>query len=144
MKVRRIAATGVALPDQMLEPAAGLAKESEFSLLLNKIYTVYGFTLDRGYIWYYLYDEDCINDSKPYPGAHPSPLFEVVDRRLSKYWEFGLFSNDKGDYWIEVAYPEWARDRYYYDSLTDGEDDAVDVFAKYKQLIDVEYEKLAE
>ena len=37
------------------------------------------------------------------------------------------------------SFPEWANKRYFYDSLTDCEDKEIEIFAKYRKLMDEEF-----
>ncbi len=94
-------------------------------------------TIDVGYIWYYICDEDCTY----FPIWNPAPLFQVVDGKMSKYWTYAFYP-DTDYYRTETiwAYPEWAKNPYrYYDRLSDGEDEEVEIFKKYKALMDVEF-----
>jgi hypothetical protein len=138
MIVKCIANHGKDLPLDCLRPKSGFGIDHQFALIINKYYVVYGMTLVDGYIWYYLEDEY----QTYYPFWNPSPLFEVVNGQLSKYWIYsfiqkktltGLYTNTL---W---TFSEWVNDRYYYDMLTDGEKRELDIYNKYKSLMDVEF-----
>jgi hypothetical protein len=76
-----------------------------------------------------------------YPMLYPAPLFEVVDSRISKCWEYGFDWSAQGlvvaqD--IVLAFPEWVNDPSFYSRLWDGEKEAVKTFVRYKKRIDSE------
>jgi len=104
-----------------------------FPLKVGKEYVVYGITLNLGYLWYYICDEDY----SYYPIWNPSPLFGIVDSRLSSFWRIGMCSVGHAKLAMPIiAFAEWVDDPLFYDRLTNGEKDAVVVFKKYKQLMD--------
>jgi hypothetical protein len=134
VKIRCLSNLGKDLPIGCRDSLSGFHEDTKFPLQLNKEYQVYGFTIFLGHVWYYLSDEHFTY----YPRWNPSPLFEVTDGRLSKYWVFGYDREIAGGGRMIVAFPEWANDPYYYDALSDGEKDAVEIFLKYKKLMDAE------
>ncbi len=110
---------------------------TSFALVTGKTYVVYALTIVRNYAWYYICDENFTY----YPIWKPSPLFKIVDPRLSRHWVFeytpaGRCESMSG---IIVAYPEWASDPWYYDRLSDNCEREVKIFERYRQLIDNEY-----
>jgi hypothetical protein len=138
MRVKCIARTGADLPEDCLDPAAGFKREAEFALIIDKEYNVYALTLFLNYVWYYICDEDYVY----YPVWNPSPLFEVADGRLSKYWKYNFFRATSR--WPKnktiFSFEEWAANPYqYYDNLTNEEEAEVAIFKRYKNLIDLEY-----
>jgi len=136
MKVRCIANTGASLPENYLDPSGGYTKKLKFGLTIGKEYVVYAFYEWEGQVWYYIADDDYMY----YPMQNPAPLFEVVDDQLSKYWRFKLWENGL----LEVAFPQWFSDLYFYDKLTDQEPAEVDLFKKIRAVMDREAEKLPE
>ena len=108
----------------------------ETRLVVEKNYVVYAMILNSGYIWYFLEDEDKLY----YPFAYPAPFFKVLNGNLSRYWiystEIGKDKNSSRTIW---TYPEWANDPYFYNQLTDGKREALEVFKKYKELMDIEF-----
>ncbi|PJD94838.1 MAG: hypothetical protein CK425_10570 [Parachlamydia sp.] len=89
-----------------------------------------------GYIWYCICDEHYTE----YPTWKPSPLFEVIDGRMSKYW---VYACDKESYEAIWAYPEWANAPHYFHFLNDSEKDYVGHFKHYKKLVDEEFPYLS-
>lgn len=141
MRIKCIANRGVNLPDDCLDPSGGYGKECEFALKIDKEYNVYAITLQLGYVWYYICDEDHYDI---YPVWNPSPLFEVVDGRISKYWKYNfvrLNSQIRFARPITIfAFTEWAIDPYeYYYKLTDGDEKEVAIFEHYRGLMDLEF-----
>jgi hypothetical protein len=45
---------------------------------------------------------------------------------------------------VIAAYPEWVKDPFYYDRLSDGFEPELQTFIKYKKLIDEEYDQPTE
>ena len=137
MRIKCIAKTGAALPADCRDPASGFDENTEFWLEIGKEYVVYGMTVFLGYVWYFICDEA----SDYYPRWNPAPLFEVVDGRLSRYWRYGYAPGPTREQTqVVLAFEEWANDPYFYDRLSDGEEREVDIFARYKRLIDAEFE----
>ena len=130
MKIRCIANTGAALPEPYFDPAIFLTQETEFQLIIGKEYVVYALYEWEGMIWYYICDERYTY----YPIPNPAPLFEVVDNRISQYWRFKLHPNGL----LEIAFKEWFSEPYFYDRLTDQQEEEVLIFDKVKELIDTE------
>jgi hypothetical protein len=133
MKIKCIENRVICLPEEIIRNYS--TSYSEFSILKGGEYIVYGMTVYLGYIWYYVCDEDY----SYYPIWNPSPLFEVVDGRLSRYW---TYSYKEGEYAVlrpRWAFLEWTSDPDYYDRLTDGEDREVEIFKNYKELMDLEF-----
>jgi hypothetical protein len=136
MKVRCVGNRGSDLPSDLITDTTGLKLETEFSLIIGKTYVVYALTISDNYLWYYVCDE---TDSY-FPFWNPAPLFEMVDHRMSAWWEINYSKEDRCESKsnIIVAYPEWARDPFYYDRLTDGYEQDVEIFKRYRHLIDEE------
>lgn len=145
MKVKCISNTGKDLPEKALdrEPYGTLKKDKNFTgITIGRTYIVYGFAIRVDLAWYYICDDGYKKgDYMPFPLWYPSPFFEIVDRRLSKYWEFDSRPGERCESLsgVIVAFPEWANDPFYYDRLTDGFQPEVALFRKYKKLIDEEY-----
>jgi hypothetical protein len=130
MKVRCIANTGKFLPDNYLDPARGYTRGIELPLTMGKEYIVYALRGWQGKFWYYI----CDDSYSYYPIQTPAPLFEVVDRRVSKYWRLMLYPNGV----LRIAFEEWFADPNFYDKLTDQGEAEVLIFEKVKDLMDIE------
>ena len=104
--------------------------------MVGSEYVVYALTFYLGYPWYYITDEHQLY----YPVWYPAPLFRVTDNRLSSYWHFEYDPGKSSDLsHVIVAFKEWALDAYYYDRLTDGNEEDVVIFRNYKKLMDSEF-----
>lgn len=112
-----------------------LPRDGKFFLQKNKEYLVYAILIKNKELWFFVLDET----NNIYPNRYPSPLFEIVDRRVSRFWSFtnrksGLLSNE-----TLIAIPEWVEDQYFYDSLTDGVSSAKEKFLEYVTLMELEF-----
>ena len=136
MKVVCVGNKGSDLPSDFLAHKRAWCKpESEFNIDRGSEYVVYAISLHMGYAWFAIADT-----SAYYPSFYPSPLFDVTDNKLSKYWVFSLErGKDSESTYTNWVYPEWAHDPYYYDKLTDGDEKEVTIFKRYKKLMDIEF-----
>lgn len=134
MKIRCIANTGKSLPESYLDPALYRTQETQFQLIVGKEYIVYALDSWQGDLWYYICDERYTY----YPIHHPAPLFELVDPRLSKYWQFQIASNGL----FTFAFEQWFSIPFYYDKLTEQDSEAILIFEKIKELMDAEASSL--
>jgi hypothetical protein len=112
MKIRCLANTGFALPENYLKPEFCYTPKIDFPLTIGQEYIVYALKEWQGNIWYYISDDNYTY----YPMQHPAPLFEVIDDRLSSYWRFKCYPNGL----IRLAFKEWLIDPFYYDKLIDN------------------------
>lgn len=100
-------------------------------LVVGTDYVAYGITIRKGDFWYYICDKSFLY----YPIWRPGSLFRIADPRLSRLWILG----GGPDCPPIISFPEWVNDLQYYNRLTDGDPDAMAVFANYKRLMDLEY-----
>jgi hypothetical protein len=130
MKICCIANTGEFLPDEYIDPPRGYTKKIKLALTIGKEYVVYAIREWKGTIWYYI----CDDIFSYYPMENPAPMFEVVDNRVSKYWQLEVSPNGL----LTIAFEQWFTDPYFYDKLTDQEEAEVEIFEKVKELMDAE------
>jgi hypothetical protein len=133
MIVRCLSNTSLELPEAYLDPAGGYHRKTEFDLSVGRDYTVYAFTVRHGQVWYYL----CGDLHSHYPVIYPAPLFLVVKNSLSKYWVYRYTSNYP-DQQVLIAFDAWVSDPYFYDRLTDLEENEMSMFLRLKNLMDNE------
>jgi hypothetical protein len=133
MKIVCIANSGEALPDQFLDESVGYKRSMEFPLTIGRGYVVYAVEFRLNQVWYYISDDDDFE----YPMATPAPLFEVVDGRVSRYWEYA-YTPGHLDHFAILAFKEWIEDRFFYDRLTDKKEPELSVFQRMRNLIDEE------
>jgi hypothetical protein len=105
-------------------------------------YVVYGITLKDGYVWYYICDDFNQGLEDSYPIIVLSFLFEVTDHRLSRYWQFNVFSENSAnieEWRYRWTFLEWSKEIYFYYNLMEFEKREQDIFLKWKKLIDLEF-----
>ena len=106
------------------------------------IYTVLAITKDDNKYFYYLLGDE----SNEYPLPFPSQMFEIIDSRVSKYWEYELATistieklNINED--EVISFPEWSlRKGFFYGEVIEEDPIALSIFFKYRDLMLVEYE----
>jgi hypothetical protein len=133
MRIKCIENKVAKLPEEIVNNFS--ISDSSFPILKGKEYIVYGMIVHLGYIWYYICDETYSD----YPVWHPSPLFEIINGQLSRFW---IYSYKEGELSVlrpRWAFPEWANNPDFYDKLTDGEEREVKIFKSYKELMDLEF-----
>lgn len=98
-------------------------------------YVVYGIETRLGISWYYIADENYNQSNHFYPLAYPSCFFLVKDDRPSSCWVKGKrVSKDS-----ITSFKEWVGEKAFFEGLVNGEDREVQIFRKYKDLMDLEY-----
>lgn len=108
-------------------------------LTFGKIYTVLGieYTID-GYVNFMITDDTEVS----YPKFYPIEFFEIIDDRTSKYW-----TNRTSDtYPLEqiglpdlVSFDEAVKDECFFDDLLECNNNALEVYERYKVLMEHEY-----
>lgn len=113
-----------------------LEEDEDIGFEINRNYVVYGLNLNflvGNFPFYYV----CENEESMYPIPVAAVFFEIVDSRLSKYWQFVFESND--DYRSELVFSEWASDKTFYEKIVDGSENEEAIFSKYKTLLENEF-----
>jgi hypothetical protein len=103
-----------------------------FGLEIGKEYVVFGMRFFGGMPWVEIASEASFAD----PGyLHPAPLclFEMVDGRVSRYWE----ARRRGDAGLVLEPRSFYRD-YYHEDLADGVPEVVEDFARMRALMEAE------
>ena len=104
------------------------------------MYIVYSISYHYDYPFYMIcsdyYDEVCLN----YPHILPCCLFKIINNRFSEHWIEKEY--DKSQYNDEnskrIGFKEYVNDEFFYGKLADGHEKEINVFQKYKTLIDLE------
>ncbi|MCH1430185.1 MAG: hypothetical protein L7U87_05415 [Chlamydiales bacterium] len=104
-------------------------------LEVGKRYTVYGIVFVENSPWYCIDADDYSNNIIPYAAE----LFEVVDDRLSSCWKLSVAKEYDGTIYSSLVFPEWADDPLYYQRLLDNYEEDVEIFKKYRILMDNEF-----
>lgn len=107
--------------------------DGEIDLELGREYTVYGVIFRDNSPWYYL----CSEEYDEYPKPFAAEFFNVSDDRLSSYWKLSV---DQGEEKIlsSLVFDEWAKDPSFYEQLIEDDPEAVELFGKYRQLMNQE------
>jgi hypothetical protein len=98
------------------------------NLIIGKEYIVYGLSILSGTPWIYI-----LNNAETYIYSEPLSLFEIIDSRVSKYWE--IRTEDDGTLFF---WPHSFFQPYYHDDLSEGIPEVVKDFQRVKELIDAE------
>lgn len=109
--------------------------DGEVDLELGKEYTVYGVVFWDNSPWYYL----CVEEDDEYPRPFAAEFFGVLDGRLSSYWRLSTVSQENGGILSSLVFDEWAKDPLFYENLLDDEINALEIFKKYRQLMNQEW-----
>ena len=78
----------------------------------------------------------CNTKKDRFPEAVSARYFIIIDNRPSRYWIWGSRNAEQN---ITVVFPEWIADSFFFDRLTDYEDREVEIFKKYRELMDFEF-----
>ncbi|MNE57959.1 hypothetical protein D3C80_1529570 [compost metagenome] len=107
--------------------------KNNFSITIGQTYTVFGLTFSfggfgSGCFVQILSDNNHLIDV-------PIVLFETVDNRLSKYWEFKSYPDGGITLWPPSFYKD-----YYHDDLSEDIPEVVEDFKKVRELLINEYD----
>jgi len=107
-------------------------RSSDFHVTIEREYIVFGLTINS------------INDQTVCLVQHisdyghlintPMFLFDITDKRVSKYWEIKIHSDESITFWIPSFYKE-----YYHDDLFEGVPEIKEDFEIMKKKIEEEY-----
>ncbi|MCG8906188.1 hypothetical protein [Pseudomonas sp. DP-17] len=109
--------------------------DSELDLIVGEEYVVYGVAFWDGCPWVYI----CPEDYDEYPKPYPIELFAVIDNRLSACWRLSYFpGSNKGTMNTMLVFEEWSMYSGFYEGLVDGDAICVEIFERYRRLMDFE------
>ena len=109
-------------------------EDGELNIKINKEYSVFGILFLDNSPWYYLY----IDESDETPTPYPSELFNIIDNRLSQYWNLS-YTYTNGFLHTELVFKEWAQNRNLLESLLDNNPKTFQLFEEYRNLIKNEF-----
>ena len=137
MKVRCASKSVKDLPKDIRSERIGKSLENvtdrSFALIVGKEYVVYGVTIYLGHVWYYIRDEDFVY----YPVWNPASLFDISDSSQPQSWRVRFDKEQDGhEERFLLSFPEWVNDKYFYDKLTDGNAAEVEIFNRYRKILD--------
>jgi hypothetical protein len=110
------------------------SSNSSIPLIIDKPYVVYALSEYYQTTWYCVCDELYTY----HPMWIPHHFFRVADNRISRYWVFA-FKKDLDKDRFFFGFPEWASQQDFYDNLSDGIEQEVQIFKFYKELMDLEF-----
>lgn len=117
-------------------------KSSELEITQGKIYTVLAISKYSDIFFYYIIGDESDN----YPLAFPVDLFEVIDNRVSKYWDVHIEKIDSIDE-LElqnndvISFKEWTLNKdSFYENLLEEEKHEMSVFDIYKDKMLFEFQ----
>jgi hypothetical protein len=113
--------------DPLFKNSIDLSKQ-DFHLTIGKYYLVYGiqFYADGSRSIDYVSDSDNLAQA-------PLEFFEVIDNKVSKYWQLKIWSSNDVTLWPPIFYQE-----YFHDDLSEAVDDVVIGFKELKELLEEE------
>ncbi len=90
------------------------------------------------------YERFCILDDSGviYPNSYPSDLFELIDTRLSRFWENGIIYNklEKPQVFPEIiSFKEWRENKYFQSEMFENTGNANFIFDTYRVIMDLEF-----
>lgn len=137
MKIKCICNKVNDLPKELVGEDRLCVEQVVFHLTIGKIYTVYAMTVCDSIVLYFICDDTFTS----VPAIVPSPFFEIIDPRLSRYWIFSCTEAPDSTqlYIYEWAFKEWASDYNFYKNLSEWEQTEEDLFALYKKKMDLEF-----
>ena len=117
---------------EFLRSTLGATRET-LRLTIGKHYVIYADEATSEDLFYYLADDDC-DDAMTYPYRYLSVFFNVIDSNLSSCWV-----ESTRDLQLVRGFPEWVWEPMFYERLVDGEIREVDLFQRYRNLIEFEF-----
>lgn len=137
MIVKCIANVGDALPEACRHPDYGLTRDTRYDLTVGKEYLVLAITNLLGYNFFYVLEDD-VDDA---PALVPAPLFEVVDGRISRHWQYrqDIRGEHLQDFFYMLSFPEWVEDGPFLENLIDGAGEEVEIFQRQLRRLEEEF-----
>jgi len=106
-------------------------------LRIGAFYVVYAVELTRGWVRYFVADENY--PSTFYPSGYFAAFFEVVDPRVSRCWTMQWRGVNKTGSEVVLSFEEWAADSAFYEQLVDGGYEEGCTFRDRKEFMDLEF-----
>lgn len=104
-------------------------------ITIGQEYVVYALSQFGNSIKYCVFDIEEVS----FPVWCISQFFEIVEPRLSRYWIYSIRSNNKAQKGIFLGFLEWVNDPTFYNDLIEAQVSNVNIFSRYKQLMDLEF-----
>ncbi|RMG27520.1 MAG: hypothetical protein D6732_20015 [Methanobacteriota archaeon] len=101
--------------------------KQEFGVEIGKEYIVFGLSVLGGSVWI------DIESEMEYIYPVPLCLFEIIDGRVSKYWEIRTTTGGNVLVWPSSFFRE-----YFHDDLSEGVPEVLEEFRRIKMLMEAE------
>ena len=111
-----------------------------FGLTIGKEYTVYAVFILFNHPCYLICNDIYDGVSYAHPMFYPATLFEVMDNTPSKYWIKRKINFNNKDNMNDIGFPDLLNDEYFYGGVVEGYRKEVQIFQRWKKLIDKEAE----
>jgi hypothetical protein len=138
MMVRCVSSSGRILPEEFCNTQYGITRSTRYNLTEGRIYLVLAITNIIGYNFFYILEDGATDNPTPVP----SPLFEIVDGRMSRHWKYQqeLRGQHLANYFFLIALPEWIEDKMFLENLMDGSPPQVLRFGEQVKLLREEFD----
>ncbi|MFY3383445.1 hypothetical protein [Paracidovorax sp. MALMAid1276] len=114
------------------ENLIGFAFSSVYeNIQIDKEYVVQAVVFWKSIPFYYIYEYD--EDSYPKPVCYK--YFAVIDDSLPQCWKLIVDRNLIGGFQSFLIFKEWAENIELYERLVDGDEQALEIFTKYRNLL---------
>ena len=137
MIVKCVSNTCSTLPPDFLSADYGITTDTRYDITLEKKYLVLAITTLLHYNFFYIL-EDTNDDC---PTLVPSLLFEIVDGRLSKHWQYQQMLTGEllQDFYYMLSFPDWNDGGMFLENLIDGLEPQVTQFKQQLALLQDEF-----
>lgn len=106
-------------------------------LTIGRSYIIYAILKIENYKFYMICGDDYDGIYINYPQILPSELFEITNNNRSKYWIDSQKTHSNSNY--RIGFKEFVEEEFFYGNLVEGYEREINIFQKWKSLIDEEY-----
>ena len=127
----------IVIPEIHDEKIVQWAKKSELEITIGKVYVVFAITKFFDIFFYYILGDE----RNIFPLAFPAELFEIIDNRISKYWDFDLprvesLSQIKIENNDIISFKEWSVEKdSFYEKILEEHVREMEIFNFFKEKI---------
>jgi hypothetical protein len=132
MKIRCVSTTISEEQAHQLDIEQHVNRDYRGFVVIGKEYTVYGLSIRGQGIWV-----EMLGEGFAFPVSAPLCLFEIVDGRVSKYWE----ARNK-DGWFTLWPPSFYSNPYYFEDLSDDVPEVVEHFKLVRAIMENEWKEI--
>jgi hypothetical protein len=143
MKIKCVYNTGKNISENLLS-LYGYSENMIFEkITIGNIYTVYAIFTMKEKKWYLICSDWYDGAGLNFPEFFPASLFEIIDESPSRYWISTCQKDDytnSGELVLNTGFPNMINEECFYGNLLEDNEREVNLFKKYKHLIDMEKE----